>query len=264
MTKGDTMIGSENAQLNTMNSVFQAEIYAIDRSSQLLREMGTENVTIFSDSMSGLHALAGIQTKSKVVKNCIENLNKLGETCHIELKWVKGHASHTGNEIADFLAKIGSTNELNKVDLPPPKGIAAKKIFDAMYIKWNQRWKSSTEFRQTKLFFPEIDRKKSNTLCNLDRKSLGLMVQILTGHNRLHYHESKVNTMQEDSSCRFCQWEDETSWHLITECPAFWRSRMDIFGHSLLDENPEWKVFQLFKFIKKIKMDELLNPGSNQ
>ena len=264
ITKGDTMIGSENAQLNTMNSVFQAEIYAIDRSSQLLREMGTENVTIFSDSMSGLHALAGIQTKSKVVKNCIENLNKLGETCHIELKWVKGHASHTGNEIADFLAKTGSTNELNKVDLPPPKGIAAKKIFDAMYIKWNQRWKSSTEFRQTKLFFPEIDRKKSNTLCNLDRKSLGLMVQILTGHNRLHYHESKVNTMQEDSSCRFCQWEDETSWHLITECLAFWRSRMDIFGHSFLDENPEWKVFQLFKFIKKIKIEKLLNPGSNQ
>lgn len=264
VTRGDIMIGSANAQLNILNSVFQAEIHAIDKSCQLLRELETESVTIFSDSMSGLYALAGIQTKSKVVKNCIENLNKLGETCKIELKWVKGHAFHTGNELADFLAKTGTKNESNKVDLPPPKTIAKKKISDAMYKKWSQRWKSSTEFRQTKLFFPEIDRKKSEILGKLDRKTLSLMVQVLTGHNRLNYHESKVNTMQEDSSCRFCQWEDETSWHLITECPAFWRSRMDIFGHTLLDCTPEWKVSQLLAFVQKTKMEKLLNPGSNQ
>ena len=64
---------------------------------------------------------------AKVVKNCIENLNKLGETCKIELKWVKGHAFHTGNELADFLAKTGTKNESNKVDLPPPKNIAKRK-----------------------------------------------------------------------------------------------------------------------------------------
>ena len=89
------------------------------------------------------------------------------------------------------------------------------------------------------------------------------MIQLLTGHNRLKYHESKVNTMQEDSSCRFCQWEEETAWHLVAECPAFWRSRMDIFGDTILD-TPEWKVMQLMNFIKKIKMKKLQNPGSNQ
>ena len=123
--------------------------------------------------MSGLYALTGIQTKSKVVKNCIENLNMLGETCKIELKWVKGHTDILRIELSDFLAKTETTNELNKVDLPPPNCIAKGKISAAMYKKWNQRWKSSTEFRQTKLFFPELDRKKSNILCNLDRKTPG-------------------------------------------------------------------------------------------
>ena len=68
VTKGDIMIGSSNAQLNSMNSVFQAEIHAIDKTCQLLRELECESATIFSDSMSGLQALAGIQTKSKVRK----------------------------------------------------------------------------------------------------------------------------------------------------------------------------------------------------
>ena len=38
VTRGDTMISSDNAQLNTMNSVFQAEIHAIEKACQLLRD----------------------------------------------------------------------------------------------------------------------------------------------------------------------------------------------------------------------------------
>ena len=140
------MIGSKNAQLSTTNSVFQAEVYAIDKSCHLLRQLETKSVTIFSDSMSGLYALNAIQTRSKVVKNCLDSLNLLAASgCKIELKWVKGHDNHTGNEIADFLAKTGTANELNKVELPPPKSTATVKISNAMYKKWKERWKSNPE-----------------------------------------------------------------------------------------------------------------------
>ena len=132
--------------------MFQAEIYAIDKSCQLLKEMEVKHVTIFSDSMSGLQALDGTLTKTKTVKNCIDSLNALGKSCKIELSWVAGHQNHTGNEAADALAKIGTTNESNKVNLPPPKTIAKNKIRDAMHKQWNERWISSNECRQTKIF----------------------------------------------------------------------------------------------------------------
>ena len=264
VTRGDYVIGSENAQLNNKNSVFQAEIYAIDKSCHLLREMEVKDVTIFSDSMSGLQALDGTMTKSKTIKNCIDSLNELGKSCKIELAWVKGHEGHTGNETADSLAKIGTTNETNKVELPPPKSIAKAKITNAMYKEWNQRWISSNEYRQTKIFFPKLDTKKSGSIINLNRQNLGMMVQVLSGHNRLRYHQSKMDPLQQDSSCRFCQEEEETAAHLVCTCPAFWRSRVECFNVTFLEETPEWQVKQLLKFFKKMKMKELLNPGPDQ
>ena len=72
------------------NSVFQAEIYAIDKSCQLLKEMEENHVTIFSDSMSGLQALDGTLTQTKTTKNCIDSPNEPGKSCKIELSWVAG------------------------------------------------------------------------------------------------------------------------------------------------------------------------------
>ena len=257
------MIGSKNAQLSTTNSVFQAEVYAIDKSCHLLRQLETKSVTIFSDSMSGLYALNAIQTRSKVVKNCLDSLNLLAASgCKIELKWVKGHDNHTGNEIADFMAKTGTANELNKVELPPPKSTATVKIFNAMYKKWNERWKSNPEdFKATKIFFPELNRKKADSLMKLDRYTLSNMIQIISGHNRLNYFEWKLDPMK-NATCRFCQWEDETAWHLIGMCPAFWRARLDIFEVTHMEESPMWTVNQLLKFTKKTKLQLLMNPDN--
>ena len=264
VTQGDTVISTKNESLSPLNSVFQSEVFAIDNSCQILENLNTKSVTFFSDSQSGLSALASVHTKSKVVKNCIDNLNKLGESCKIQLNYVAGHRNHTGNEFADLLARESTKKKTNMVKLPTPKSNSVMKISQAMYKEWNQRWISSQEFRQTKIWFPVINRKKSEFLVNLDRQSLGMMVQIITGHCRLNYHESKINATT-NPSCRFCQWEDETAWHLIGECPAFWRSRTDIFNYSFLENPPEWKVGQLLKFIRKIKLKELLNPGqSNQ
>ena len=264
ITKDDYLIGQENAQLSHLNSVFQAEIYAIHKSCNKLREMDAKSVTIFSDSMSGLQALDATMTKSKTVKNCIDSLNELGKTCQVELSWIKGHQNHTGNEAADCLAKMGTTNETQKVDLPPPKCIAKTKITNAMYKEWNQRWISSSEFRQTKIFFPALDRKKSSSLISLGRQDLGLLIQIITGHNNLKYHQSKIDPLQQDSSCRYCQWDEETAAHLVCSCPALWNSRLECFNDTFLEETPEWKLGQLLKFCSKTKMQELLNPGTNQ
>ena len=260
ITKNDFIIAEENGQLDKNNSVFQAEVYAIHKACKLLKGMGTKNVTIFSDSQSALSALAGVKIKSKVVKNCIDSLNELGNTSEVKLKWVKAHSDHTGNEFADMAAKSGTVNLDNKVDLPLPKSFAVRKITEAIYGAWNQRWSSNDPktYWKTRIWFPVTNKKKSKSLMYLNRQDLGNMVQMISGHDRLNRHESKSNT-NISPNCRFCNWDNETFWHLIgdCQCPILLEPRKAIFQAYYLEENPEWKPHQLLKFIQKSKLSVL-------
>ena len=58
--------------------------------------------------------------KSKAVKNCINKLINLGSQKVVASKWEKAHNSHIFNDFADEMAKEGTKNSANKVDIPPP------------------------------------------------------------------------------------------------------------------------------------------------
>ena len=82
---------------------------------------------------------------------------------------------------------------------------------------------------------------------------------MVTGHNRLKYHESLVNRTPSEALCRFCSEAPESSWHLIGECDALWNQRCSSFETLNLDNPPKWKVRQVQKFLKLSKMAELNN-----
>ena len=258
ITQGNYLFNSDNGSLPTESSVFQAEVFAIHKACDLIKEKGSNRVTFFSDSQSALLALAGVKVQSKTVKNCIEKLNELAKETQVELKWVKGHNESTGNEFADAAAKLGTKNNVNRVEIPPPVSVAKKKITDSMLRKWNKRWSNLDQCMQTKQWFPTIDRKKSKKLLNLGRIELGNIVQLLTGHNRLRYHESKMSDV--DPTCRLCLEDMETTWHIFTDCPALWRERKDIFQVPFLDNDLKWTVKQFVNFTKRCKIYEL-NAG---
>ena len=56
--------------------------------------------TLRAWSQAALAALDSFRLKSKTVIDCVEKLNLLGQQCQVELKWVKAHANHPGNESA--------------------------------------------------------------------------------------------------------------------------------------------------------------------
>lgn len=263
ITRNNELIAHENGQLGQDNSVFQCEVMAIQRACILLRELGTSKVTIFSDSQSALLALSSTLVRSETVINCINNLNELADTAEVELKWVKAHADHTGNEYADMEAKSGTTNMENMVKVKKPVSAIKYTLLDAMYEAWNLRWRSSRECRQTKIWFPTTNRKESKNLSKLNRSDLGILVQMITGHNRLNRHEALVN-QEGDPSCRLCLEEEETAWHLIGECPALWFNREQAFGSKFLDLNPEWNTFQMLRFAKWTNLKQLNNREAIQ
>ena len=96
--------------LGRYTTVFQAEIYAI---LACVYEIQFQNrlekhVSICSDSQAALKALQAIRT-SPLVHQCQKALNDISARHVVGLYWVPGHARVRGNEIADELARGGSS-----------------------------------------------------------------------------------------------------------------------------------------------------------
>ena len=193
---------------------------------------------------------------SKAVEKCINNLNLLSQETEVDLKWVRGHADHSGNEFADVMAKLGTQNFKNKIDVSPPISWAKQLIKQSSYKEWSQRWYSTKHYRQTKIWFPSLNRKFSRSLMNLNRTELGLSVQMLSGHNRLNYQEAKIDKGV-NSSCRFCEEEDETAYHIVAVCPRLLHKRWECFKEPFLDEEPVWQPWSFLKFLRKAKIGEM-------
>ena len=60
----------------------------------------------------------------------------------------------------------------------------------------------------------------SSKIQELSRPRAAKVLQFLTGHAYLKYHFHNSGRA-EDPICWACLEEEETVWHLLTECPAF-------------------------------------------
>ena len=70
------------------------------------------------------------------------------------------------------------------------------------------------------------------------------MVEIITGHNNLSYFQFKVDP-DVNPLCRFCDEQNESFHHFITDCPRLRQYRTDNikpFDHST------WKILELLNF----------------
>ena len=94
------------------------------------------------------------------------------------------------------------------------------------------------------------------------------MVQMITGHNRLNRHESLINP-EVSPTCRLCKEEDETSWHIIGECPMLRFKRWQSMGEAFLENPPDWNPRKLLRFFHIAKIVEMnqredLDPSQPQ
>ena len=63
-------------------------------------------------------------------------------------------------------------------------------------------------------------------------------------------------------SCRLCLEEEESSFHVIAECPAMEIYRMGAFKlpiPSILPNPPDWEVSQVEKFLKESPVGNMLD-----
>ncbi|GBL87593.1 hypothetical protein AVEN_165196-1 [Araneus ventricosus] len=93
-------------KMNSFNSVFQAELAAINFAAGWALERNVK-IKVFSDSKSSIEAIRSPKVKSNFVLSVKDNLYNAKDL--VSLVWVKAHAGNPGNELADHFAKIASS-----------------------------------------------------------------------------------------------------------------------------------------------------------
>ena len=242
----DTVVAEDSTYLGSEASVFQAEVLAIEQALRWIIETcdkGTEAL-IRSDSLSAIQAITSPTTSSRMVHACKQVLRQAKENHRIGIRWIKGHADHTGNELADLLARKGSAMKCDSVgpELPLPMSTIKRSLKAHFMAKWQQRWTHSTKgCRQSKIFFPTVDAGKIKKLAKLTKQNLNLLIQAGTGHALVAYHASKW--VEVETTCGLCQEAVETTAHIYYECPVLERIRREIETRTL---PIELKIISLF------------------
>ena len=256
--KDQVLWAEEKYRLPDTATVFQAELYAIRQALLLLEEVvvGTEQIQIFSDSMSALMALCSFELHSQLVARIVHKLNQIGQGTVITLYWVKAHVGIVGNEHADRLAKEGGQlNWISHVSLP--RSQIRFRVLEKMRELWKQQWQEYSEARHTKLFVSQSDASRGKQIMSLNRVALRRLFLAITNHNCMRYHMN----LQDDTinpTYRHCRMFDETFDHILI-CPYFQSHRQEHGVSWPLEDGEDWKVVSMVAFIMDKEVAQILD-----
>ena len=118
-------------------TVYQCELFALHMASIWINEnlVTTSIINLFSDSQASLLALTSTSISSRLVLDIADQLNTLGTSHKVELRWVPGHEGVHGNDLADELAREGSSSTPIGPEpfLPLSEGIINTHIKDYLF-----------------------------------------------------------------------------------------------------------------------------------
>ncbi|XP_031781100.1 uncharacterized protein LOC116416495 [Nasonia vitripennis] len=224
--------------LSRYTTVLQTELIAIMWAAQAaLAGSMRPRIYICSYSKSALQARDSFATKSRLVWDCVQTLNRLALKASVTLLWVPGHNGVKGNMIADDLAKLGAKSDLIG---PEPAVRLCQSLIKGEIRQWasnetNRIWEEIATCGKTKAFVTTDNAKDwSRAILGLKRDKTKLLVEILTDHGILNAHRHAMG-LSKDPFCRFCCTYEETPEHLLCNCSAITGMRRRHLGAPFLE-----------------------------
>ena len=176
-------------------------------------ETNDRTVLIYTDSRITLESLKNLKNHKylveKIRKKVIEMENQIRK---IEFNWIKAHAGHHGNELADETAKEAATNsDMNECYKRIPKSTVRRELSDYSVTKWQGEWDKTTKGAITKTFFPKTaDRLKLNIIVTPN------FTTMVTGHGNIKSYLYKYKIMY--SPMCSCKRGEQTIHHILFDC----------------------------------------------
>ena len=245
LTIGDQIIAEGSTMLGRWVTVYQAEMVAISEAlrnileSDYLHKMKANGhgLEIYSDSQATIKTLAKVITPGQIAIECAQRLQQIHYQIDTKILWIKGHADHSGNELADMLVKRGACPVSGPEPfLPIPRTQVMDLVKLGLRQCWSKRWTREKYCRQTREMLPTLDKATNIKVWNKFTKSeLRRAIGWITGHCPLNRHLTFMKVLM-DKGCRLCQKAEETPGHLARECPGTHHTR---HIHETLRDHPE-------------------------
>jgi len=271
ITTGDnnnpTVVKELSLPAGKWSSSYQAEMTALTKALQETNEHYKEKkIRIVTDSKSTIDTIKGLNGTSKLKSHLDSNiLNELLKcnNNHIDLTftWCPSHCGVPGNERADDLADRGG--QLNQEE--------TKITYDTAKAVIKRATKAGREIRHERLCKiygkqGENIKAKGKEERSLNRAEQVNISRLRSGHHpELREWRKKIGLIEEeeDSKCRLCQEEEETSIHVICHCPAVKTTRPLDWRIEDLCKRPIQTIKIWYKWKEKVARQEDVNISNN-
>ncbi|XP_035215127.1 uncharacterized protein LOC118188742 [Stegodyphus dumicola] len=208
LLKDDSIQFQWQQRLSHYNSVYQAELLAIETAIEVARSYTPDRVHIYSDSASSLEAIIGNKSTSPLVHGIRLKLLSFPITHRPHLNWVPAHVGIRGNELADALAKeIANNSHAPEVSHRRPISHLKRETFAVLMDIWQRRWSTAQVGRFTYNYIPKV-----NTTLHSRHSAL---THFLTGHGPFPTYLKRFGLASQDQCACGSRGDVE---HFVFEC----------------------------------------------